>query len=158
MMRKLTPLLVFTAIAAAFFYGLGIQGLQEQEHRSKWPKHKAKIIKSEIISAHHQEGSAHYGLHLTMKINIGGQTRILKRQKSSGTLNSIKKLKKRDYKVGNEIPIYINPENKSEILFEVHHSWGPYLVGFFPALVFFLIALSTLKTKATTRPEESERT
>jgi len=45
------------------------------------------------------------------------------------------------------VSLHINPQNPKEYLFELHHGWGPYLVGFLPGLFFFLFGLSVLLKK-----------
>ena len=144
--------LVFFGIAFVFIYYLGFGGLKEQELRGQWPKLQGLITKSEVIAGSHLEGSAHYDLMIEFEVDLGGKIKKYRAKKLNGTHRQTNKMLRTTYSEGANIELYINPKNPNEYLFEVHHSWGPYLVGFLPGIVLILIGLSVLLSKSGGEP------
>lgn len=145
-MKKIFPFLFWLGVASYFIFGLGLTLINEQENRLKWPKYEATIIDTIVRAKSYTEGSTQMELHLKLQFDYRGKKRILTAYKTTGR-STMEGYAQRQYPKGSKIDIYINPENPNKYLFEIHHSWGPYLAGFLPGLFFFLIALSTLFSK-----------
>lgn len=151
---RLLPALVFFIIAAVFMKFLWWDGLNRASEISTWAPVEVTVVSTTVESSDPAQG-VDYELRGTFKATYQGVEREYDLVIQGGRDKALRDRAETEFADGTTFTGFVNPDAPTELALQQPASYGPWLVGFVPGVIFILIGFSVLRNK---KPVEASPT